>query len=214
MTNIDLNPAPALIPHEWVERANKLSTTLLSDVMDRPVEMEHFIKPCHSKSIVVGTAVTIDVKNGDNLAVHHAIYHSKPGHVLVVNANGYEKRAVIGELMAAAAEALSLNGFIIDGFIRDFSTLSQSSFPVFSRGSVPGGPEKKGPGRVNDTIHCAGIEISPGDFVMGDADGVIVLHRDEVEEALQRAENKAEYEAQRLKMIAQGDIKPAWLPSL
>ncbi len=182
--------------------------------MDSPIEMEHPIKPCHIDSVLVGTAVTIDVESGDNLAVHHAIYHSQPGHVLVVNANGYEKRAVIGELMAAAAEALHLNGFVIDGFIRDLSTLSKSTFPVFSRGAVPGGPKKNGPGRVNDPIQCGGLAIQPGDFIMGDADGVIVLPREEVEGALQRAEEKAHYEAERLKKIAEGQIKPAWLKTV
>ncbi|RQW18653.1 RraA family protein [Bacillus sp. C1-1] len=213
-TNIVLDQAPELLPKEWVERAKKVSTTLLSDVMDRPIEMEHSIKPCHIDSVLVGAAVTIDVKSGDNLAVHHAIYHSQPGHVLVVNANGYDKRAVIGELMAAAAEALHLNGFVIDGFVRDFSTLAKSTLPVFSRGAVPGGPEKNGPGHVNAPTQCGGLAIQPGDFIMGDADGVIVLPREEVEGALQRAEEKAQYEAERLKKIAKGQIKPAWLKSI
>lgn len=211
MTNIEINHAPDVLPFEWVERAKKLSTTLLSDVLDVPVEMNHLIKPCNMNSVLVGAAVTVDVENGDNLAVHHAIYHSQPGHVLVVNANSYEQRAVIGELMVAAASALKLNGSIIDGLIRDSHTLSTSDFPVFSRGAIPGGPTKKGPGVLNKPITCGGLPVEPGDFVMGDADGVIVLPREKVEGALKLAEEKAAYEEKRLEQIAQGNVRPNWL---
>ncbi|TSB48588.1 RraA family protein [Alkalicoccobacillus porphyridii] len=211
MTNIEIHHAPEVLPKDWVERAKKLSTTLISDGMDTPVEMNHLIKPCNIDSVLVGAAVTIDVENGDNLAVHHAIYNSQPGHVLVVDANGYEQRAIIGELMVAAASALQLSGFVIDGLIRDYHTLSKASLPVFSRGAISGGPTKNGPGVLNQPITCGGLDVKPGDFVMGDADGVIVLSRDKVEEALAKAEEKAAYEDNRLEQIAAGNIRPKWL---
>ncbi|CAG9621226.1 RraA family protein [Sutcliffiella rhizosphaerae] len=211
MTTVEIKKTPEILPQEWIKRAKKLSTTLISDAMDTKIEMHHLIKPCNMESVLVGSAVTIDVKDGDNLAVHHAIYNSQPGHVLVVDPNGYEKKAVIGELMVAAAAALQLNGFIIDGLIRDYHTLSSSTFPVFSRGAIPGGPTKNGPGIINEAITCGGLTVLPGDFVMGDADGVIVVPRDKVESALKKAEEKAEYEANRLKSIAEGNIKPTWL---
>ncbi|PAE80952.1 hypothetical protein CHH77_15340 [Shouchella clausii] len=211
MGNIEKNQAPEVLPDDWVKRAKKLSTTLISDGMDIPVEMNHLIKPFNIDHVLVGSAVTIEVEDGDNLAVHHAIYHSRPGHVLVVSANGNEKRAVIGELMVAAADALQLNGFIIDGLIRDVQTLSTSSFPVFGRGAIPAGPTKNGPGVINQPINCGGLKVEPGDFVMGDADGVIVLPRANVENALQLAEEKAKYEKARLESIANGNIKPKWL---
>lgn len=211
MTNIELKQTPETLPDEWISRAKKLSTTLISDVMDTPVEMNYSIKPCNINSVMIGSAVTIDVNDGDNLAVHHAIYSSKPGHVLVVSANAHKKRAIIGELMVTAAEALHLNGFIIDGLIRDYHTLAHSTFPVFSQGAIPGGPTKNGPGVINSSIFCGDREVEPGDFIMGDADGVIVLPRHKVEEALTRAEKKAEYEQSRLEDIAKGNYRPKWL---
>jgi 4-hydroxy-4-methyl-2-oxoglutarate aldolase len=211
MTNVEFKPVPDVLPEEWVQRAKRLSTTLLSDVVDTPPEMDYRIKPCNINSVIVGSAVTVDVNDGDNLAVHHAMYQAQPGHVLVVSAGGYEKRAVIGELMASAAEALNLSGFIIDGLIRDYHTLAQSTFPVFSRGAIPGGPTKNGPGMINASVFCGGKEVVPGDFIMGDADGVIVLPRHKVEDALTRAEEKGAYEQKRLKDISEGQIKPSWL---
>lgn len=211
MTNVQLAQTPDILPSDWVTRAQKLSTTLFSDVTEFPVEMSYTIKPCNPKQTVVGSAVTINVDDGDNLAVHKAMYESKPGHVLVVSTNGTKTTAVIGELMAAAAQALNLNGFIIDGLIRDQLTLSQSSFPVFSLGATPSGPTKNGPGYVNHPIVCGGRKVHPGDFVMGDADGVIVIPREKVEDALTLAEKKAEYEQKRLENIAQGNIRPDWL---
>ncbi|GAF18081.1 LOW QUALITY PROTEIN: dimethylmenaquinone methyltransferase family protein [Bacillus sp. JCM 19046] len=208
---IQIESVPEVLPKEWIDRAQKLSTTLLSDCIDEPVVMNEEIKPCNPDSVVVGSAVTIDVHEGDNLAVHHAIYHSSPGHVLVVSANGYRTKAVIGELMAAAAEALELNGLIIDGLIRDYHTLSQASLPVFSKGAIPEGPTKKGPGTINRVIECGNRLIQPGDFIMGDADGVIVIPREKVEETLTRAEEKRTYEENRLSEIAKGNIRPKWL---
>ncbi|MFK3937596.1 RraA family protein [Alkalihalobacillus sp. NPDC078783] len=211
MTNVEVKPVPDVLPEDWVQRARKLSTTLLSDVVDTPPEMDYKIKPCNIDSVLVGSAVTVDVNDGDNLAVHHAIYQAQPGHVLVVSAGAYEKRAIIGELMASAAAALNLSGFVIDGLIRDYHMLAHSSFPVFSRGAIPGGPTKNGPGMINGSVFCGGKEVEPGDFIMGDADGVIVLPRHKVEEALNRAEEKAAYEQTRLKDISEGKIKPKWL---
>ena len=83
MTNVEFKPVPDVLPEEWVQRAKKLSTTLLSDVVDTPPEMDYRIKPCNIDSVIVGSAVTVDVNDGDNLAVHHAMYQAQPGHVLL-----------------------------------------------------------------------------------------------------------------------------------
>lgn len=214
MTNIEIKPVPDVLPEEWINRAKKLSTTLISDVVNTPPEMDYTIKPCNVDSQMIGAAFTVDVNDGDNLAVHHAIYKAHPGHVLVVSAGGYKERAIIGELMATAAEAVKLNGFVIDGLIRDYHTLAKSNFPVFSKGAIPGGPTKNGPGALNRSIFCGGREVEPGDFIMGDADGVIVLPRHKVEEALTLAEEKAKYEQKRLEDISNGNIKPKWLEDI
>lgn len=211
MTTIRIEESPTVLKESWVTRAKKLSTTLISDGLENLSVMTADIKPSNPNSILVGAAVTIDLPVGDNLALHEAMYASEPGHVMVITSNGSTDRAVTGELMVAAAQALQLNGYVIDGLIRDAGTLATSDFPVFSKGSIPSGPKKDGPGSINTPIKCGGLHVNPGDFIMGDADGVIVIPVDQVEEALTRAEKKAEYEVKRLEDIAAGNIRPKWL---
>ncbi|MDQ0206900.1 RraA family protein [Alkalicoccobacillus murimartini] len=209
--NIKSHPLPELLPQEWVKRAEALSTTLLSDILEHAPEMDYKIKPAVLTHRMIGSALTVETAQGDNLAVHYAMHQAKKGYVLVVNAHGYEQRAIIGELMMEASIVIGFEGFVIDGLVRDASALSRSSFPIFSRGYIPAGPTKDGPGTINSEISCGGQKVRPGDFIMGDADGVIVIPRDQVEDALTRAEKKELYEQDRIDEIKKGRTRPKWL---
>ncbi|GAF14209.1 dimethylmenaquinone methyltransferase family protein [Bacillus sp. JCM 19046] len=171
---------------------------------------------------MIGAAVTVSMKPGDNLFLHEAIYGGAPGYVLIADGKGHTKNAYMGELMAAAAEALGLEGIVIDGLVRDRSDLQALSLPIYAKGFVPNGPYKEGPGNINIPVSCGGVTVQPGDLVVGDDDGVTIVPRMEIEEVFQRAEKKQAYEQQRLQEIAAFKkereaggksltIEPSWL---
>ena len=100
--------------------------------------------------------------------------------------------------MGAAAKAIGFNGIVCDGFVRDRLGLEELGMPIFSRGFMQRTPSKKGPGKINTPITCGGVEVHPGDLVLGDADGVTVVPKDLIEAVLEKAEEKLEYEKNRL----------------
>lgn len=215
----DLAP---VLHEEWVKRAERLNTTLLSDVMGCTGSMDHRIKPVAAGMKVVGTALTVSMRPGDNLFLHQAIYSGKEGYVLVADGKGHTQNAYLGELMAGAAKAIGLEGIIIDGLVRDKEALTELGFPVFAKGFIPNGPLKDGPGELHGPISCGGVAVHPGDLIIGDEDGVVVVPRDKIEEALTKAEKKMGYEQERVEIIAEyekrrkqglpgGEIQPPWL---
>ncbi|MBI2755542.1 MAG: RraA family protein [Chloroflexi bacterium] len=128
---------------------------------------------------MVGTAITVRTAPGDNLMVHAALDLAEPGDVLVVDAGGDLSHAIVGELMARMAQLKGLAGFVIDGAMRDVAGIRELGFPVYARGATPAGPYKSGPGEVNVEIACGGVVVRPGDVLVGDEDGIVVVARDE-----------------------------------
>ncbi|TVY08005.1 RraA family protein [Paenibacillus cremeus] len=200
-----------LLPEEWIIRARRLSTSLFCDVMGRTGAMDYSIKPVATGMKVVGTALTVDLRPGDNLFLHKAINVGQKGYVLVADGKGHVANAYLGELMAEAAQKLGLEGIIIDGATRDKEALIELNLPIFCKGFNPNGPHKDGPGKLHTSISCGGVSVQPGDLVVGDDDGVVVIPRNMVEEVLALAENKADEEEKRKQDIRSGKIEPAFL---
>lgn len=211
-----------LLPIEWVDRAKNLNTTLLSDAMGCRGSMDYRIKPISSGMKIIGTAATLSLRPGDNLFLHHAIYTGKEGFILVVDGKGHTENAYLGELMALAAKAVGLNGIVIDGLVRDKQALEELGFPIFAKGFIPNGPLKDGPGEMNAPISCGGVSVHPGDLIVGDDDGVIVVPLNKIEDILIKAEEKREYEKKRIGAIAEYEVnrkqgnhvrslEPSWL---
>src|SRR5699024_10279636 len=113
----------------------------------------------------------VDLRPGDNLFLHQAIYLGSKGYVLVVDGKGHTKNAYLGDLMANTAKAMGIEGVVIDGLVRDKDELKELNFPIFSKGFIPNGPFKDGPGEVNNTISCGGTTVNPGDLIVGDING-------------------------------------------
>ncbi len=217
-----MNRLAPLLSEEIVKRARLLNTTLLSDAMGCTGSMDYKIKPVAPGMRVVGTAMTVSLRPGDNLFLHQAIYDGGEGYVLVADGKGHTANAYLGELMAGAAKAIGLEGIIIDGCVRDKETLSELGFPIFAKGFIPNGPLKDGPGELHTAISCGGVSVQPGDLIVGDEDGVIVVPKNKIEDALEKAEKKLSYEQQRMDTIAAfeekrkqgiagGSIEPPWL---
>ncbi len=224
------NELPELIPDEIIERVKKLSPAQLCDGMaalgiERNGCMDMSLSAIDDKKVMIGTAYTVDTEDGDNFPIHVAIYQGKPGYVLVVAGKGYTERAYMGDLMGSAADAIGLNGIVVDGYVRDKTGLAALDIPIYAKGFMQRSPAKKGPGEINTTVMCAGVKVEPGDLVMGDYDGVTVVPRDRIEEVLAAAEKKDEYEAKRRAKIAEyrackaegkplPDLAPAWVTEM
>lgn len=198
---------------EEVRQAAEYQAAILADVAGRRGTLHGRIKPLAPHMAVAGPAITVEVRPGDNLAIHAAMAIAKPGDVLVIDGKGDLSCALLGEIMATQAQASGIAGIIIDGAVRDAETLSKQNFPVFSAGLNPCGPTKFIPGRVNHTISVAGAAVQAGDLVVGDVDGVVVIPREEVRTIIELAKGKLEGESKRLAAIQNGDLRPHWLES-
>ncbi|NMM75225.1 methyltransferase [Acidovorax sp. SRB_14] len=198
---------------EVVNKAATFQAAILADVAGRRGTMHSRVAPVHHDMKVAGPAFTVEVRPGDNLMIHAAIALAKPGDVLVVDGKGDQTAALMGTLMLSACKKLGLAGVIVDGAIRDRLELLDLGFPVFSAGFNPAGPTKYVPGRINHPISAGGAMVNPGDLVVGDADGVVVIERAKAPAMLALAAKKVADEAARIAAIARGDTASKWLPA-
>jgi regulator of RNase E activity RraA len=168
--------APQRLPAEFIERFRGLASSTLADAMGRFNFMDPAIQS-RSSLMLCGLAVTVNARPADNLMVHKALQVATPGDIVVVCTGGNTTSAVFGELMCHTATAAGLGGIVVDGAIRDVEGITRLGFPAFSRTVSPGSCDKDGPGEINVPISCGGTVVSPGDILVGDADGVAVVPR-------------------------------------
>lgn len=191
---------------EIFEKLKKYTTPNLSDAMNRFRTMSSSIRPIHDKCCFIGPAITVNVRPGDNLMVHKAIDIAKPGDVIVITTCDCSSNAVWGELMTRAAVEKGVIGAVIEGGARDIKENAEIGFPIFAKYIVASACDKDGPGEINEPISCGGVVIFPGDIIIGDENGVVVIQQDSVEEVIANAENKVTYEKQRIIDIKKGLI--------
>ena len=125
--------------------------------------------------------------------------------MIIIDAGSAKNHAILGEIMVLMARNKAAAGFVIDGCCRDFDTIRQGSFPVFARGITPQGPYKDGPGELNYTISCGGVVVSPGDIVVGDHDGVVVVPYDRAGDIVREAEAVMEKERALISELLKGN---------
>ncbi|TYC13573.1 methyltransferase [Micromonospora sp. MP36] len=170
--------------------------------MERLGALDSRIQASWPGAKVAGPAFTVWTRAGDNAAIHAALRIAKPGDVIVVNGQGDESRALLGELIGGRAAAAGIAGFVLDGAVRDAADLGEIGMPVFARACTPAGPYKHGPGRLGVTIAVGGVAVSLGDIVVGDADGVVVVPQADAEVVATAAEAVFVDEAKRREAIA------------
>ncbi|GEA17448.1 MAG: hypothetical protein PWR22_329 [Moorella sp. (in: firmicutes)] len=199
---------------ELIEGFRGLCTGNIADVLGRfhtTIGLRHFNNPgLH----MVGTAFTVRTTASDNLMIHKAINMAEPGDVIVIEGEGNISRALLGEIMCRMAQARGLAGFVVDGAIRDAAGIRNLDFPVYAKGINPAGPFKEGPGEINVPICCAGAVVHPGDILVGDDDGVVVIPKEQAEEVLVKAKEKAVEEAEIFKQIAAGTVDRTWVDKI
>jgi regulator of RNase E activity RraA len=196
---------------ESVARARRYPAAVLCDVQGRRGALHGRIGPLNPRMSVCGPAFTVEVRPGDNLMVHLALALARPGDVIVVDGKADQTCALIGDLMVTQAQAAKLGGLVIDAACRDWNEIASRDFPVFACGANPCGPTKGLPGRLGIPISVGGTAVEPGDLVVGDADGVVVIPRLQVQAVLAAAEDKLAAERQRLDEIARGLLVSPWL---
>lgn len=159
-----------------------LPTTTLADVVGDTGVMDLGVRPLWTPAPrLSGPAYTVRCAPGDNLMLHTAIYRAEPGSVLVVQADDLA-HAVAGGNVCAIAQRRGIAGFVVDGVVRDVGEIREAGFPVFARGVVPVPGSKATVLPLQETVRCGGVDVHPGDWVVADEDGVIVVAGDRAEE--------------------------------
>lgn len=194
-----------------VARFRDLPVANISDVMHRMSAGPANLRPLHRSGGLIGPALTVRTRPGDNLMVHKALDMSQPGDVIVVDAGGDLTNAIIGELMIAYAKVRGAAGFVINGAVRDLAAIAADDFPVFAAGVTHRGPYKDGPGEVNVPISLNGMIINPGDLVVGDADGLVSVPLEELDQVHAAASAKHVAETGQLEAIAKGTNDRSWV---
>jgi 4-hydroxy-4-methyl-2-oxoglutarate aldolase len=182
-------------PKHVVEGFKDLATTALADFLKLESVMRYAIRPLWTPMPrIAGPAYTVRTVKHDNLMLHAAIYHAEPGDVIVVEA-GDDEMAVAGGNVCAVARRRGVAGFVVDGVIRDVGESRANGFPVFARGRspIPGG--KDGPGEIGGPIACGGVRVNPGDVVVADEEGIVVIGKARAEAVLKDARAKAAKDA-------------------
>ncbi|HXF47335.1 MAG TPA: RraA family protein [Burkholderiaceae bacterium] len=200
------------VGRDIVAAAAKFPSSILADVAGRRGALSGRIAPLDPAMRVAGPALTVEVRPGDNLMIHAALALAQPGDVIVVDGKGDLSCALMGEIMVQQCLALGVAGVVIDGAVRDSEAIRALGFPMFAAGRNPNGPTKGVAGRINWPIGCGGVSVQPGDLIVGDADGVVVIERRQAAALLPLAADKLAAESKRIADIkARKQLRPAWL---
>ncbi len=185
----------------------------VADVMGRSCAMSseiHTMLP-HTDAIMVGPALTVRARPGDNLMIHKALNMAQEGDILVIANEGDRSQSLLGAIIVAYARSKKLGGIVVDGNIRDVDEIAAMGLPVYATGSTPGGPYKEGPGEVNTPISCGGVAVCPGDIILADSDGVIVIPRKDSEKILVEAQIFAKADKAKMQAALDGSAKREWV---
>lgn len=199
---------------ELIEKFKDFETPDVSDMMNRLYTMSLEIQNRVNDKAICGPAVTVKVFPGDNLMVHKALDIVQPGDIIVVDAGSSSMNGLIGDLISTKATHRGVVGFVIDGLVRDVPGIKEVGMPVYARGITPIGPLHRGPGEINFPVSCGGIVVNPGDIIMGDGCGVIVVRKDFAVDVLERVTKQRESLRAYTENVRKGIFSNAWVDAL
>ncbi|SAI65341.1 aldolase [Bordetella ansorpii] len=189
----------------------EIGSAQVSDCMGRLYGVRGLRAMHAGASRIVGRAVTVKTRPGDNLMIHKAISLAGPGDVLVVDGGGQTANALVGELMAMDAESRGIVAFVIDGMIRDLDVFQQGKFGCFALGAAHMGPYKDGPGEINVPVSIGGQVVCAGDVILGDADGVLAIPAAQAADVLAAARKKEADEQVTKEKLRSGTYTKPWV---
>ena len=172
---------------DLIKQLSQFSAATVHEALGKYGNLPSAIKPISSTMKVCGTAYTVKTMPRDNILLHRAYAYAKPGDVIIANCSGFYEAGYWGDLMSLGAKTKGINGLVIDGCVRDADEIEAMGFPVFSRGLCILGTSNHGDGFLNEPIIIGGVLINPGDIIIGDRDGVVVVPQNRITEAIEKS---------------------------
>lgn len=182
------------VSKEHIQALKQFGTATIHEAQGQKGAIDGAVRPIAPSLRLAGPALTVDCRPSDNLAIHYALTKAKPGDVLVVDAKAFVEAGPWGDLMTLAAQKLGIAGLVIDGSVRDTNTIIEMGFPIFSRGLSIKGTNKSQPGKVNVPVHIGGVIVNPGDIIVGDRDGLVVVEHSAVEDVIRQSRAREDME--------------------
>lgn len=198
----------------FLDEIKQYPTANIGDCMSRLNTLPSDIKLMSSPSnnIFAGIALTVKCISGDNLLIHQALNMAKKGDVIIASNEGGRDRSLMGEIMITHANVICKSeALILDSPIRDSDAVEKMDYPVYATGTNPAGPYKEGPGEINVPIAIGRTVINPGDVIVGDQDGVVVIAKDEIEEVLNKVREYFKKDHGKLQETIDGTINREWV---
>jgi 4-hydroxy-4-methyl-2-oxoglutarate aldolase len=191
---------------EVIKTLGEQGSATISEAQGRAGLLNPYLRPIYPTARVAGSAVTVSCQPGDNLMIHAAIEVCQPGDVLVVTTTSESTNGMFGELLATSCQAHGIRGLVIDAGVRDVTDLTAMDFPVWSKAISAQGTVKATPGSVNIEVVCAGAIVHPGDVIVGDLDGVVVVRRELAATVAQLGQKRIEKEQKSRERLKAGEL--------
>lgn len=218
-TSAEIHPGPGFRVRQrmvrprasTVERFRAYGTPDVSDLLNRLYAMDGGIRNLVNETALVGPALTVKLYPGDNLMLHKALDAAEPGDVVVVDSSLNTTTAVIGDLVSSKAKHRGIAGVIVDGLVRDIEAVRAVGLPVYGRGVTPKGPLHRGPGELGYPVSCGGIVVNPGDVIVADTSGIVVVRADFAEDLLERLDAQRDALASYVANVKRGVFSNEWV---
>jgi len=205
--------APSPLPDDrLMDRLRALSASVVSDSFDRWAGAPGILPLAGLRApVIVGPALTVRTRAGDNLVIHKALDIARPGEIVVIAGGGRTDRALLGDLIGHYALTRGIAALVVDGAVRDLSGLDALGMPTFARSTCHLGPYKEGSGELRGPVSISGLAVQDGDIVVGDEDGIAVIPRGRLAEIVEAAEATEASEREQNAAIAKGAWDRSWI---